>query len=342
MPKALSQFKVWFLILSLGLVSEACTKKSRSPKLETADQSEACTQINLVRDASWTSSFVKGFVSCLSESSDSSRQKFALTLSVLNKLGDQGLQSTLDMFRFQAQGKEVFFGLASSVLDRGTQDQDSDRWPATQVLLEDTKPFAFVTLLLELKKRDLLSPMLDALESADNTLPNGFIETAVRQFLIDPAVKADTLVLVNSFLADEEAFRSFNRFLTPERKPLDKDCSGSCVYPGAEQMKSSAQHWLDFWSALPKERRDRLALAMAQIMKGTLEQEDGVARDRGQKIATLAIESILRSSDVYQQLYEALDVVLETPLSSYEPFIEGLNRVKDNPTYLDAFQEKIS
>ena len=334
--------KFLFLLLSLGLGIASCSKKSSSPSLDGQPGNGACDQLNLVRDASWTSGFVKTFVSCLSEGSATSRQRFALTLDVLDRLGEQSLQSALDLFRFERNGQLVFFGLTSSLLDRGALDQGADRWLATQAVLEDTKPFAFATLLMELKRRDLLTPLLDTLQSADDTLPKGFIEASIRQFLSDDSVKADALVLIKAFLADEDAFILFNQFLTPERQALEPDCKAStCSYPGSAELKSSAQHWLDFWNTLPAVRRDRLALSMAQLMKGTLEQGDAVAMDRGQRLSTLAIETILRSSNVYQQLYEALDVMLETPLSSYEPFIQGLNRIKDNPIYLDAFQEKI-
>ncbi|MES2744556.1 MAG: hypothetical protein V4655_03975 [Bdellovibrionota bacterium] len=342
MTKTSLRSKVSLLFLTLLLGSMACTKKGRSPSLDSERSGGACDQLNIARDAAWTSSFVKGFVSCLSEGSETSRQKFALSLDVLNRLGDQSLQSTLDLFQFRSGGLDVFFGLTSSLLDRGAADQSPARWPATQAVLEDTRPFAFAQLLMELKRRDLLTPLLDTLQSADDTLPKGFVETGIRQFLNDDRVKADTILLIKAFLADEKAFESFNQFLTPERKALDPNCTGAaCVYPGAAELKSSAQHWLDFWSSLPASQRDRLALAMAQIMKGTLEQEDSIADDRGQRLASLAIESILRSSSVYKQLYEALDVALETPLSSYEPFIQGLSRIKDNPIYLDAFEEKI-
>ncbi|RZA23239.1 MAG: hypothetical protein EOP10_13300, partial [Proteobacteria bacterium] len=342
MTKTSLRSKVSLLFLTLLLGSMACTKKGRSPSLDSERSGGACDQLNIARDAAWTSSFVKGFVSCLSEGSETSRQKFALSLDVLNRLGDQSLQSTLDLFQFRSGGLDIFFGLTSSLLDRGAADQSPARWPATQAVLEDTRPFAFAQLLMELKRRDLLTPLLDTLQSADDTLPKGFVETGIRQFLNDDRVKADTILLIKAFLADEKAFESFNQFLTAERKALDPNCTGAaCVYPGAAELKSSAQHWLDFWSSLPASQRDRLALAMAQIMKGTLEQEDSIADDRGQRLASLAIESILRSSSVYKQLYEALDVALETPLSSYEPFIQGLSRIKDNPIYLDAFEEKI-
>lgn len=341
MKKALLGPKLWlfFLTFSLGLM--ACTKKGSSPSLDVGPAGPACDQLNVVRDASWTSGFVKSFVSCLSEGNESSRAKFALTLDVLNRLGDQSLQSALDLFRFEFEGKDVFFGLSSSFLDRGAPDQSPQRWVATQAVLEDTKPYAFLRLMMELKRRDLLNPLLDTLQSADDTLPKGLIETAVRQFLNDEQVKADTITLIQSFLADEEAFVHFNAFLTPHRKVLDASCTSDCVYPGSNELKSSAQHWLDFWSGLPAAQRDRLALAMAQLMKGSLEQDDRVAMDRGQDLLELSVDAVTRSDNVYGQVYDALNVILDTPLSSYEPFIQGLNRIKDNPIYLDAFQEKI-
>lgn len=341
MKRPMKPKSLLFLMSLVLMLGSSCSKKSQSPSLDEVELSETCKQLNLVRDASWSAGFVKNFVTCLNEGSESGQEKFSTTLDILNKLGQISLQSTLDLFRFQADKLDVFLGLTSSLIDRGA-DAGPDRWTKTQKLLEDTKPFAFAKLLMELKRKNLLNPLLDTLQSADENLPQGFIETGLRQVLADEKIKSDLTYLLKAFLADEKAFSAFNKFLAPKRKALDPSCSmETCAYPGAAELKSGSQHWLDFWVGLSDEQRDRLALAVAQVMKGTLEADDNVAQDRAQRVSDLAMETVGRSSNVYQQVYEALDVLLNTKLSSFEPFIEGLNNIKDDPNYRDAFEEKL-
>ncbi|RYZ57455.1 MAG: hypothetical protein EOP07_09815, partial [Proteobacteria bacterium] len=332
-----------FFLLTLLVSLSACTKNNHTPTISQAPQSEACGELNLVRDASWTSGFVKSFVSCLSDGKEGSREKFALTLSVMDKLGSDALQASLDMLKWEYQGKEVFLGMTSSLLDRGASTDSDKRWKDTQALLEDTKPYAFINLMFELKKRDLLNPLLDVLESTDALLPEGFLESGIRQFLSDELVRKDAEVLIRSFLADAEAFEAFNSFLTPERRALSANCESdtACPYAGATEMKSSAQHWLDFWAGLSESHREHLAQAMAELVKGTLEQENLPALDRANRLLALGVQTVARSNNVYSQAHEAITVLLDTPLTSYDPFIQGLNRIKDNPIYLDAFQEKM-
>ncbi|MBC7531231.1 MAG: hypothetical protein H7318_06600 [Oligoflexus sp.] len=342
MKKAYSSL-VKFFFLTILVSTGACTKHTHTPTISQTEQPGACEQLNLVRDANWTSGFVKSFVNCLSDGKEGSREKFALTLSVLEKLGDNSLQATLNIFKWEYEGKEVFLGLASSFLERGASQDSAKRWAETQSLLEDTKPYAFINLMIELKKRDLLTPLLDVMESTDALLPQGFLESGVRQFLSDETVRQDSEVLIRAFLADSEAFNAFNAYLTPERRALTQDCAQdqACPYPAAGELKSSAQHWLDFWAGLSPEHREHLAQAMAQVVKGTLEQENLVALDRSNRLLALGTQTVARSSNVFTQAHEAITVLLDTPLNQYEPFIQGLNRIKDNPIYLDAFQEKI-
>ncbi|MBC7659306.1 MAG: hypothetical protein H7249_06315 [Chitinophagaceae bacterium] len=339
----LTHFIYTIIVLAAVGLTGSCTKQSRSPSLDENPQSGACADLNLVRDASWTSGFVKAFVSCLSEGNQTSHDKFALTLGVIDKIGSDSFQATLDLFKWESNGKEPFLGMVSSFLNRGVSDDSSKRWRDTQALLADTKPYALINLMIELKKRDLLNPLLDVMESTDNALPQGFLETGVRQFLSDKTVRADAEVLVRAFLADAETFDAINHFLTPERRILNADCVSdpACPYSGAGEMKSTTQHWLDFWSSLSPERRNHLAAGMSELVKGTLEQDNDAALDRSNRLLVLVTQAIAHSKNFYTQGHEALAVLLDTPITAYQPFMEGLNLIKDNPVYLDAFQEKM-
>lgn len=348
----MNTFRLITIAIQFSLVATTIgCKKPKSPRGQPfpkdANAQAACERLNLARDASWTAGFVRTFIECASNSEDS----FATTLDVMESLGEKGLQAGLDLIRWNpkdAVNKDPLLGSLSVLLDRGTQLDDgtvivdSDaRWKATQPFLESMKPQPFLKLLLQLQKRGLLQDFWTLMATVDEATPQGFNGTMLRQLLSDSQTQSDLRTLIDVLVKDPEAYEELKSFLQGESYTFIKDCgSDDCFFPDANQNRTTAQHWLQFWNSLGAERQDRLQRMLSQIFQVVLEQPDALAVDRTQQLFDLGEDSVLRTKNLYLQFAEIFHVIRNTSLDSFAPFIQGLNRVKDNPVYLDAFQEK--
>lgn len=337
----------------LGLFGQAVgCKPPKSPRSQPfpkdAEAKAACESFNLARDASWTATFIKSFIICATSSEDS----FATTIEVLESLGEKGVQAGLDLLLWnppEAQDKDPLLGSLVVLLDRGTQLEDGTeivdgdkRWAATQGFLESLRPQASIKLLLELQKKGLLQDLWSLLGTIDQSVPQGFSGVMLRQILSDAQTQADLKILIDVLVKNPEAYQELKSFVEAESYPFLNDCdSNDCFLPETNPARTTAQHWLNFWNGLGTERQDRLERMLSQVFQVVLEQPDALAVDRTRQLFDLAEDSVLRTENIYKQFAEILQVVRSTSLDSFAPFIEGLNRVKDNPVYLDGFQEKV-
>ncbi|WP_141735477.1 hypothetical protein [Oligoflexus tunisiensis] len=337
------------LSLVLGLFC-ACQKAtlSRAPEPQNKSQEAlaACEDLNLARDAAWTATFLQQFVRCAAIQNNDQQESFVHTLHLIEAMGLERLQRTMDWLLMQPQGaapNAVYPNLSAliTLMDRGRHDErglpltgTEARWDSLQTSLSALRPRPFLEFLMALEGADALDDFIHELMTWSDALPQGSLAGLTHKVLTDATVRHDLQSLQRATIDDPFFAAHLQKLWKPRFYPW-KGASAEDQEP-----RSLFGHALDFWSRASLDEQKRWAHGVGAVLRMGLETQKDELLRRTQDLYDLFRSYALRQPQFLSDLRALLQQALDTRLQDLEPAMKGLNQIKDNPSYRDAFEEK--
>jgi hypothetical protein len=325
------------------------TKLSRAPELEHKSDSAraACAELNLARDAAWTANFLRQFISCAAIQKDGQRETFTHSLQLIDRMGLAALQRAMDLLLVEPRPvltqSNVYPNLSAliTLLDRGIHDEygralpDTEkRWDILQDSLSAVKPRPFFQFLMALEDADALDGFITELLAWSDAMPAAALSGLLHKTLTDESLRRDLQNLQQETLDDPQFSTALANLWEPRFYP----------WKGSDQESPSPAsffgHAKRFWDGASLDEQKRWAHTAAAFLRMGLETQLDELLRRTHDLYDLFRSYALRQQHFLTDLRDLLQQALETSLKDLEPAMKGLNQIKDNPSYRDAFEEK--
>ncbi len=339
---------VIILVLSgLSACQKAKLSKAPEPENKTEAARAACADLNLARDAAWTATFLHKFISCAAIQDERQQGSFDHSLRLIESMGLDRLQTAMDLLliepRMDRASSQVYPNLSAviTLMDRGVHDErglplagTENRWDTLQNSLSDVRPRPSFQFLMALEDVNALDGFIVELMAWSDALPPAALSGLAHKVLTDATVRQDLQNLERETLDDPIFSERLKKLWEPRFYP----------WKGAEngptEPRTLLGHMRHFWETSSLEEQNRWAHTAAAFLRMGLETQIDELLRRTHDLYELFRSYALRQKYFLSDLRELLHQSLDTSLKDLEPAMKGLNQIKENPSYRDAFEEK--
>jgi len=206
----------------------------------------SCKSLRFPKDLKFNGNLLYNIPKCLSNKTESGEETLAGTVSIIETLGIEGLDSLTDLLKLNPTKDENKYPLIRSFLtltERGVVQDGvisekllTERFGFFQEYSSELNPYWMVTLLVEMAESggaknllNLLFPMVDEIEIKNLMALN-------RALLVDETFQNAALTLINGILANQDIYDPLKKILTLEDsyafpKQLEQDCLAEWLDP---------------------------------------------------------------------------------------------------------------
>ena len=313
-------FLIIFFLLGCGKPDQPISTDYSPYKTQSSLLS--CKSLRLPRDLKFNGNLLYNIPKCLSNKTESGVETLAGTVSIIETLGIEGLDSLTDLLLANPGGNtdgKIEYPLIRSFLhitERGVVKDGvispklfEERFGFFQEYSTKLNPYYLVTLLVEMaengrakKLLDLLFPMVDEVEIKNLMALN-------RALLVDEDFQSAALTIIGSILGDREIYDPLKELLILEEsyslpKGLEQEClsewldplpkgeKGECLndidladFEGME-TKNAFDKYEVLLDDLKDKRVRKLGNMISQISKGLLTLESSERLDALKRLAT--------------------------------------------------------
>ncbi|MDQ3232475.1 MAG: hypothetical protein M3Q07_11690 [Pseudobdellovibrionaceae bacterium] len=341
----------WTLILTLSVGMVAACQKAKLPKASDPENKSrtslvACEDLNLARDAAWTAVFLRKFISCAAIQKNDKQETFDQSLRLIDAVGPEPLQKAMDLLllrpaSFAEDGVYPNLSAVITLMDRGTHDErglaltgTEDRWNTLQTSLSSVRPRPVLQFLMALEDAGALDGFVAELIAWSDALPAGAISGLAHKVLTDAGTRRDIQQLQRATIDDPIFAERLHKLWQPRFFPWQGQSSGT------EDPKTFFGHAQHFWNQASIDQQKRWAHTAAAVLRMGLETQVDELLRRTHDLYDLGRSYALRQTHFLTDLRAVLEQALQTSLKDLQPAMNGLNQIKDNPSYRDAFEEK--
>jgi len=230
-------FPVLILVFGCGKPDQPISTDYSDIKTESSLLS--CKSLRLPRDLKLNGNLLYKIPKCLSNKTESGEETLAGTVSMVETLSIEGLDSLTDLLKANPQGTKDYPIIRSflTITERGvvkdgviSEDLVTDRFGFFQEFSSKMNPYWLVNLLVEMadngrakKLLDMLFPMVEEVNIKNLMALN-------RAMLVDEKFQGATLKLVNGILDKKEIYDPLKDLMTLEKSlPLPKQLGEDCL-----------------------------------------------------------------------------------------------------------------
>ena len=318
--------------------------------------SESCQNFRAIGDLSISFSYLDNLFSCINDEGD---EPLAHIASIHKTVGEEGFQAwkrlLIDSTETQPKLAAAYpYLLAfSTLLDRGLFDysgnslaERSDRYDTLQTVLKQLNPKPLAQLTLHWAHEGNLAPILEDFGHLIDELPPASISGYLRLYLSDPDFHKNLTQAANRLLKDELNRDAIFETLQWRSFPLFSndailDClDGLKACESVDSSHSFLEHLSSFWSSLTPSERSSLATSLGEMIRTGLSADTDTVEYYIENLAITLTDFGQWESEPTTSIARILSVLVETDLPSIAPLMAGFERIRNNPTYFSALQEK--
>jgi hypothetical protein len=306
----------------------------------------SCKSLKLPKDLKFNGNLLYNIPKCLSNKTESGEETLAGTVSMIEALGIDGLDSLTDLLKSnpegQKDGKKQYPLIRSflTVTERGVVEDGvineklfAERFGLFQEYSEKLNPYFIATLLVEMAENgrakdllDLLFPLIDGIEIKNMMALN-------RALLVDEKFQSAAITMITSILDNGEIYTPLKQLLTLEESyplppkiqqecltewldPVPKGEKGDCLknidlsdFKGLETKNASDKYQV-LLDELKDERVKKLAKMISQISKGLLTLESSERLDTLKRLSSGGNQALNTQDGFVRNMVALIDFFL--------------------------------
>ena len=320
--------------------------------------------------------YIRDLLTCGSNK-DESGESLAPVLNLMDHLGDEGLQETLDfLFLFEdpvgdQEPAYPLLELATNTMTRGLHLNESthlslayqQRFNLSQEVLSGLDLHTLGHLAIQWNHEGTLSDLLETIGSMSSRLQDGTMEGAFANLLQDQEIRDHLLNVLFGFLNTPEFYPLISQQLVMEpsvaslradylpcamqdlepRLPSWPSPDQSCLKvtsPGAP-LPSGKDHLVDFWQGLTSQDQEAILEGVKQFTHAIVEDQSDDRFLMINRLVEGAKHLILSQKDAARHITAVIDAANQSKADDFSEFMEGLEKIASMESFFGTIREKV-